>query len=408
MKKKSLLIIVVALICNLHLVISNCHSQTITIAPNLNSPWSLVTDNSYVYWVEGGYNYGALKKVSINGGAITTLATGLVDPVGIGIDGDYVYWIEWNTDFNGLIKRIQKTGGSITTIASGLHCAQNFMAFNNNNVYFANKQADGKGAIMYAPKDGSGSLTTLVGGFSNLTLAIAIDNNLVYFYDDNNNIKTIPANGGTITTIGNGNPYMFYIHGSDLYWTEFSYGNIKKMPKTGGTVTTIATGSDMPANLVVINNNVYWIEADEYGKVKKAPVNGGTTTVISNESNTIGIATDGTSLYWAESVIEHGGKIQKLDIITGIGLPKNNNTDFTVIPKSDGNSYLLSFNATTVSTYKLTVYSSLGTPIYSMAFENKEGSFSKEIKLENIESGIYFFNLQSAEGFATKKMLLVK
>src|SRR3989339_1631373 len=81
------------------------NGQIITIAQNLNKPWSVATDGTDVYWVEGELADGAVKKNSINGGVITTLASGLAEPRAIGVDAAFVYWIERNGGSNGTLNK---------------------------------------------------------------------------------------------------------------------------------------------------------------------------------------------------------------------------------------------------------------------------------------------------------------
>ncbi|MEW6507331.1 MAG: N-acetylmuramoyl-L-alanine amidase [Bacteroidota bacterium] len=284
----------------------------ITLAQGLNRPWNLTVDANSVYWVENDARNGAVKKVPINGGAVTTLSSGLVEPSAIAVDNSFVYWIERNNGSNGSIKKIPLGGGTPTTLATGLNNAQNHMALDASFIYFGDGISGGGGAIRKVSKSG-GSVTTLVStGIPNLTTAIAVDQSYVYFTDDLNNIKRVPVNGGTPTTIGPGNPSAMTLYGNDLYWVEYSSGTVKKMPKNGGTVTTLASGSNSPAGITTDGSNVFWIEFTWPGSVKKVPINGGSVTTIANEANTIGIAADSQTPYWAVSLFLNQGKIQKL------------------------------------------------------------------------------------------------
>ena len=242
-----------------------------------------------------------------------------------------------------------------------------------------------------------------------MTTAIAADNDFVYFYDVQNNIKTVPAMGGAVTIIGNGEVSSLYMSGNNIFWTEYDNGIIKKMPKTGGAITTITSDANRPANLVVYNNYVYWIEFTNPGRVAKVPVTGGATTVIANEANTIGIATDSTNIYWAVSVYLNQGKIQKLGIATETELYESGCADnISIFPNPANNSFSLSFTATNTSIYKLAVYSSLGTLIYTETVEIIAGENVKEIELENVQSGIYFFQLKSENETLVKKLMIEK
>jgi len=299
------------ILCLLGMMAFQTNAQITTLASNLNSPWDICTDGSYVYWVEGNISNGAVKKVSVNGGEVITLASGLPEPRAIDVDASYVYWIERNNGNNGSLRKVPIDGGAVTTLVTGLRNAQNHMALDADNIYWGDGKAGGGGEIKKVSKNG-GTVTTLVSnGILNLKTAIAVDDTYVYFYDDQNHIKTVPVNGGTVTTIGTGTPEAYALYGSDIYWVEYSSGTVKKMPKSGGTITTLATGSDSPANLAVDGTSVFWIEFSNSGKVMKVPVGGGASTVVSNEANTIGVATYNSYVYWAVSVYTNQGKIQK-------------------------------------------------------------------------------------------------
>ncbi len=294
------------------LSVGSQQATIITLAQGLNRPWNLTVDANSVYWVENDARNGAVKKVPINGGAVTTLSSGLVEPSAIAVDNSFVYWIERNNGSNGSIKKIPLGGGSPTTLATGLNNAQNHMALDASFIYFGDGISGGGGAIRKVSKSG-GAVTTLVStGILNLRTAIAVDLSYVYFTDDLNNIKRVPVNGGTVTTIGSGNPSAMTLYGNDLYWVEYSSGTVKKMPKNGGTVTTLASGSNSPAGITTDGSNVFWIEFTWPGSVKKVPINGGSVTTIVNEANSIGIAADSQSPYWAVNVLTNQGKIQKL------------------------------------------------------------------------------------------------
>jgi hypothetical protein len=75
-----------------------------------------------------------------------------------------------------------------------------------------------------------------------------------------------------------------------------------KVPVGGGEATTIASGQDSPTQIVVDSTNVYWVTGSA---CMSTPVSGGPVTAAVTMPNgyNFGIATDGTSLYWAGQAI---------------------------------------------------------------------------------------------------------
>ena len=88
----------------------------------LNNPRAIAIDSSSVYWTERwATGDGAVKKVGINGSAVTTLASGLNCPGAIAVDSTSIYWIEeCSSTCKGAVKKVGINGGTIATLASGL------------------------------------------------------------------------------------------------------------------------------------------------------------------------------------------------------------------------------------------------------------------------------------------------
>lgn len=285
------------------------------LASDLNRPWNLVIDGTSVYWVENNLN-GSVKKVSKNreleGGSVSTLATGLVEPTAIAVDNTYVYWIERNNGSNGSIKRIKKDGTSLQTLATGLNNAQNFMALDTNNIYFADGKPGGGAIIRKVSKNGGLPVPLAGTDMFNLRPAIAVDGSYVYFTDDLGNIKRASVNGGSVTTLGPGNPIAMALDSSNIYWVEYSGGTVKKLPKSGGAPTTLASGLNSPSGIAVDGTSVYVIEYTWPGAVKKVSVNGGSVTTLATETNAIGIVVDSENAYWTVNLFINQGKIAKV------------------------------------------------------------------------------------------------
>lgn len=393
------------ILCLLGMIVFRANAQITTLASSLDSPWAVCTDGGYVYWVEGDISTGAVKKVSVNGGAVTTLASGLPEPRAIDVDSAYVYWIERNNGSNGSLKKVSINGGTDTTLVTGLLNAQNHMALDDNNIYWGDGKIGGGGVIKKVSKNG-GTVTTLVNsGILNLTTAIAVDNTYVYFYDDQNNIKTVPINSGPVTTIGTGTPSAYALYGSDIYWVEYGNGTVKKMPKSGGLITTLATGSNSPSNLTVDGINVYWIEFTNPGKVLKVPVSGGLSTIVSNEANTIGLATDSINVYWAVSVFINQGKIQKAPSDIGVWIEENvlfNSNEIIVYPNPSADGKFIINSTRKINSIE--IYNVLGEKVYKSLMTNAPMT----IDLSSQSKGVYFVRLLTDDGekINTEKLVI--
>ena len=76
----------------------------------------LALDQTDVYWTNGSsvYGDGNVRRVSQQGGAVTTLFTTKTSPQGVAVDGTHVYW----GDSNGGVGKASKGGGSAVLLGS--------------------------------------------------------------------------------------------------------------------------------------------------------------------------------------------------------------------------------------------------------------------------------------------------
>src|SRR3990167_2261424 len=186
------------------------------LASGLSNPFKITVDSTSVYWTES--SGGAVKKVSKNGGAVTTLASGLNWPLDIAIDSTNVYWTEGygRGTGNGTVKKVSINGGAVTTLASGL----------------------------------------------TEPLGIAVDSTSVYWTEALNptgKVKKVSINGGTVTELAYdlNSPRFIAVDSNStwVYWTEGS-GAIKKVLTTEGGLTTLASLTD-PLGIAYFLGSVY-------------------------------------------------------------------------------------------------------------------------------------------------------
>jgi hypothetical protein len=106
----------------------------------------LAVDSEFLYWVSG-----SVGMIPINGGASITLAADITAPQdqaageGIALDSNFLYW---SSEFAGTVEKVSLSGGAVTTLASG----QDFpmgLAVDDHSVYWANEDNGGMaGTIM--------------------------------------------------------------------------------------------------------------------------------------------------------------------------------------------------------------------------------------------------------------------
>jgi hypothetical protein len=117
------------------------------------------------------------------------------------------------------------------------------------------------------------------------------------------------------------------IDSTSVYWTSIAYfgnnwvtdesppGAVMKVPIGGGTPITLASEQTYPVGIATDGTNVYWINngvdlsGSQLGTVMRMPVDGGVaTTLASGEMSPYAIAVDSTSVYWASSACAQGGE----------------------------------------------------------------------------------------------------
>ena len=193
------------------------------------------------------------------------------------------------------------------------------------NVYWA---SDGDGTLhVYNVASGVDSVvTTFSTGIRPLDLAV--DGAYVYISDENSDalLKILIASPHTVTTVSGGNGgegYRVAVDASNLYWCSRPGGGgaptISQFPTSGSNtpVTHLFTGGagNIPRDLAIDSTSsastVFWIDALA-GSVNAAPVGvaDGNVVLVSGETNVSAIATDGTNIYWATSVLFSGSSYQ--------------------------------------------------------------------------------------------------
>jgi hypothetical protein len=111
---------------------------------------NLAVDATSAYWMAVGGD--AIIKVSLAGGAITTLASGQC-PSAIAIDATSVYWTA-RCAISGSVMKVALDGGTVTTLAvQNPRLTQGGVAVDGTNVYWTSYDSrSGVGRVLEAPK----------------------------------------------------------------------------------------------------------------------------------------------------------------------------------------------------------------------------------------------------------------
>jgi hypothetical protein len=268
--------------------------QPLTIASGLGQPYSLVIDGTNAYVASG-----AVSKVPLSGGAVTTISGDLAQSVAV--DANNVYWWWY---LHGL-EKAPLAGGPEVEIGA--------------------------------------SPTT--GGFR-----IAVDATNVYWVDANG-LQRVPIGGGTPTVLQSVSVGGVAVDATNVYWTQPNTGQLFKAAKAGGApvALNVSLGGSEPlvvdaSNVYVADGNTVWqVPIDGSAAVAltivngglepplaidsqyvyftlgiapsyqcsglhRVPIGGGPVRQVANDQRVTSIAVDATSIYWAN----FNGTIMKL------------------------------------------------------------------------------------------------
>ncbi len=120
---------------------------TCQVLTTANSVYALAIDANNVYFTELVAT-GAVRKISKNGGAVTTLATGQPVPQTIATDGVHVYWGNFGNAAGGTSIRRAKVDAPASCAAAGCeHVATlnfpNSIALDDKAIYFVDQYSGG-------------------------------------------------------------------------------------------------------------------------------------------------------------------------------------------------------------------------------------------------------------------------
>jgi hypothetical protein len=251
-----------------------------------------------VFWTDGE-TVNSLGP--LGAGAPTTLFTGGQAIYGIALGATNLYF----TDADAyLVMEAPIAGGPVKAFSS---CPLPWaIATDSNNVYFIDSQV---GAVLKEPQTDTSSMATELWGGPGFVVqtpsAIAVDSTSVYWTNQVlGTVMRMPKSGGAVTPIASGQagPWGIAVDATHVYWTNTGSsdscpdnGNcpsgfsclvgkcvpdsgappcpdctVMRAPVAGGAPMVFAAGQNLPVNIALDDENVYWTNAGN-GTVMKAP-----------------------------------------------------------------------------------------------------------------------------------------
>jgi hypothetical protein len=142
-------------------------------------------------------------------------------------------------------------------------------------------------------------------------IGIALDANNIYYTDDGNGlVYSVPkAGGASVALVTSGqaaSAWDIIVVGSSVYWSTYNQEKILSVPITGGAASTLSSVENVPAGLASDGTSLFWanswqeapaIRAENLstGLVSTLDLPGDGGTVVIGPS---AIAVDGTYVYW--------------------------------------------------------------------------------------------------------------
>jgi len=277
----------------------------VVLASGLQYPRGIVSDGTYVYWMD--YMDGMLRRVSVvPGGTPAVLATFKTYKAfngAIAVDGTAVYLAV------GSVLKVPKAGGSPTILSSANATA---LVADSANIYYTTSSSLNK-----VSKTG-GTSTVLVTYGEQTSARLAVDANAIYWSDCQSNVGSVmkvSIGGGSPVAVASGQqqPCGIAVDSVNLYWNNVSESNtIMKSALQGGTPAAIWNGNAWGGDLLADGANLYWSTGSS--EILRMPIGAATPVTIANGQGggNYSLAADSNSVYWTKSGSQGNGMVLKV------------------------------------------------------------------------------------------------
>lgn len=201
-------------------------------------------------------------------------------------------------------------GNCIVTVASG-QTGATALALDATNVYWTTIAANANDAVMTAPKAG-GTAVTLASN-QNTPWALAVDATGIYWTSGSQSAVSVmraALDGSNPTTLVSGqDTENIVIDANNVYWTENTgtgigsgTGSVFAVPKTGGTAVDVGSATGTALGLAVEGSSVYWADLPSSGgNILSTAIDGGTPNLVTSFSHLPNgmVVADAMNVYWA-------------------------------------------------------------------------------------------------------------
>lgn len=181
----------------------------------LSTGW-IVADANYVYWTdegEVGMSNGRVLRVGRGGGSVSVLASSEDVPRGIVVDSTGVYWCNQG---NGALRTVSLGGGAVRTLVSGIGSTLESLALDGDVLYVSDSISK-NGSIWRVKEDGS-ALQRLVAN-EDLPQNLVVNDGWVY-YSTSDGVKKATTTGGVARLLADGPALDLAVDGGWLYWSD--------------------------------------------------------------------------------------------------------------------------------------------------------------------------------------------